>query len=725
MTRLTDFSLQFISQYPWVVALAGILLIALCWWVYRRTTPSLATFMRMLLFGMRTLAVLIIIALLMQPILGFTRQSERKPQVAVLLDRSGSMQREEGGKSRKSRMDSLLSSETFSTLVSRSDLSRLYFGSNSSANESDIESASTALGDALKGVKQQEQRPDYLLLLTDGRSNSGDDPLAASEQLPPVLAVNLSLEESFVDLWIEQAQTNPVGFLNQPLRVNIRLGNQGVALAGTALPIKLSMRDGRRSLGEITLSIDNNSGQYIDTQLTVTPTELGRRLWEIEVSTVKGEVTALNNRKSLPVTVLKSRLSVLLVTSRLDHEIGFIRRTLLQQDKYEVVTNFTGQRSGNLGKNNVPTAEWSRFDAVIVHDPTPSELARYQESLVQLTSTKSTGLWIILGSRFGMETVPTTLRSFLPAYPSGTRARILSQESSGDPVESQLFHPTVRLAEFRSDIRKRWSELPPFQQIVLCDSLQQKSVVTLNTDASRGLVAPLFVTKRLGMGKLLQTNAQPFWRFDFARTNLGQINEDYERFLFGIIDWLTLPEEGEPIRFTPEKDLFTRGEAVRFRGTAYDPGFRPLEQIGGRVVLTPVDTSGTAEIDQPIVANADGSLQLSFQSVPPGDFRYRASIEQEGASLKNFSGTIRVESFSAEEYDQSGNPKLLAAIAQKSSGVALSAAEFSKILDAIPDRRITESSSGEFALWGKNWPLFLILGLLAAEWIGRKLLNLL
>ena len=64
---------------------------------------------------------------LLEPVISYTREFERQPKMALLLDESLSMDKTEQEKSRRSRRDSLLSSKDFDQFQKNVDLTTYHF----------------------------------------------------------------------------------------------------------------------------------------------------------------------------------------------------------------------------------------------------------------------------------------------------------------------------------------------------------------------------------------------------------------------------------------------------------------------------------------------------------------------------------------------------------------------------------------------------------------------
>ena len=192
----------------------------------------------------------------------------------------------------------------------------------------------------------------------------------------------------------------------------------------------------------------------------------------------------------------------------------------------------------------------------------------------------------------------------------------------------------------------------------------------------------------------------------------------YSAFIEGVVKWLTVREDFDPIRITPDKEVFARGETVLFHGFAFDLGFRPIPGVNGTVRLE--KKAGVDTVVTDLVGIGDGKYTARFFNVPPGKYHYTAAFEKEGRILKRSEGNILVEPFSLEEFDQSGNPATLTALAKLSGGDYFSFEDFDKVMESIDPSPVAVKTKGELVVWNKLWLMLVIIGALSGEWLLRK-----
>ena len=719
MFGLSDFTIHFLTAFPILVSLALVALLALAVYLYFRTNPPLPRFWRVLLGALRVIAILSLLAVLLEPVINYEREFERPRRLSVLLDRSQSMERVESNLSRHARLDSLLSSETYARMRQAASVTPFYFAGNVAPEQDKVEPDRTALGDVLHSLKsgQMTEPADGWLVFSDGRSNSGRSVTEAAGSLGiPTTTIDMASSAEAFDVAIDGVDYNNVMFVGQPTEIKVKLSWKNAS--GKSVRLALTGGDGATPTSDFPISEPSGKG---DVTIKYVPGQPGQRLLKLNLSPLEGEESDQNNSRTVSVKVLKSRLQVLLVTARPDYEIGFLRRELLKSDHYSVDLCATGPRAGNLSKR-FPSAqtELNRYDLVVLEDPDPSAFESAQSALKSYLSDKGGAIWVLLGEQFAARGPVKWFNELLP-FAQTNRRSIEYVDFNGEPDENNLFHPSVSLADSRTGIREAWNNLPPFKTLVRCDAVDPTAtqLVYAAIPSLPSARTPILGYKRFGPGKLLASAAGPYWSWGFQNVGFGGSDSSYAGFINGTVRWLTTRDDFDPIRISPEKEVFSRGEPVRFDAYAYDQGYRPIPGVSGDVTLK--NREGGAEFEADLITHAEGKLDASFERIPPGQYGYTATLSRDGQQLKKSEGTIAVEQFSLEEYDQSGDPATLASLARLTGGSSWSYRQFSEAVSAMNLAPVRESTSGEIVLWSKFWLLLLFVLSLSAEWLIRKI----
>ncbi len=420
------------------------------------------------------------------------------------------------------------------------------------------------------------------------------------------------------------------------------------------------------------------------------------------------------------MTVLKSRMKVLLVADHLDEEYAFLNRFLSNSESVEL-TPVVFKKGGGYLEGSFPSeqAELNRYDMIILYNININSLKSKDKLIGSFLSDKGGGMFVLLGDNYLKASFPRWLDKYLPFVETRKNSRILNIKFNGQPAENELFHPAVRISDSRQGIREAWQNLPSFEALVPLDSITPNSVILATANLSGQQTAfPILGYRRFGAGKVLATSAIPYWHWAFFDYGFGGDDREYRQFLDGIVNWLSIKEESDPITISPDKTIYTRGEKVGFNASVFDLGFRPILGASGYVALIG-DKDKDTTIAQ-FVESGDGLYRADFDIIPPGRYKYVGRVDKEGKSLKESSGQIVVEAYSIEEYQRRPDFGLLADLSRKTGGDFYTLANVDSLYSAINTKPVAESVQKEIIIWNKLWLLLLFILALSAEWFLRK-----
>ncbi len=719
MIGINNISVEFLSDTIWLNIVAGLILLTLAFFLYLRTNPPIPKYLKAIFISLRVIAILALLCALFEPILSYEQSFSRKPRIALLLDESKSIDKVENELSRRARRDSLFSSSAFEFITDRADVVTYYFGENISEDVSKVKTDATSLADAVMyvGSHQIESEFDYQILFSDGNSNTGRQVDAITSLLKTKThSVDLSLGGKRYDLSVVEIDYNPVMFSERTTEIKLKVKWEN----SESQTIPIQLMDSNRVVAQSTFSINQSEG-FGEIVLTYRPSESGQKILTLKVATTETEENKSNNTKSFSVKVLKSKLEILLLSENPDYELSFLKKRLEKSDKYNIELRLLGRKSGNLS-GLIPSrqSELNKYDLIIIHDVSPALLSSRQELFDSYLQDKGGSIWFLLGENYAASEISPWFNSLLP-FSQTQKSHVLYRSFHAEPSEGNLYHPSIRIAENQTAIRQGWAELPPFEQIVRCESvLPQATILAFASGLinQNGNQIPIIGFVRNGPGKVLAVAAQPFWNFGFLSIGFGESDEAYTSFIEGSVDWLTVSDDLEPIRIFPQKSIFTRGEVVQFDGFAFDLGYRPIKNVTGTVVLKGSENN-LYQADLLMVD--DGKYKAILQNIKPDRYTYQAVFVKDGRTLKDVTGQIEVGEFSLEEFNRDGDSQNLKMIASIAGGTYTTATDFEKLVQTIELQPIEVIKKTEVNLWDKLLLLILFISALSLEWLIRKL----
>ncbi len=165
------------------------------------------------------------------------------------------------------------------------------------------------------------------------------------------------------------------------------------------------------------------------------------------------------------------------------------------------------------------------------------------------------------------------------------------------------------------------------------------------------------------------------------------------------------------------------GQPVAVRARLYDARLQPL--VTESVPLTIVDTEGrTISIPDRLNADGRGAGQYVNSFRPPRSGRYRISVPVPESS-DVLQATLDVVLPNLESQNPTQNAELLTTLTKDTQGRYLALSELSALPSLLPDQSLPVVVDEQLrTLWDRKWMLFVMIGLLAMEWILRRVWRL-
>ena len=272
----------------------------------------------------RALALIALLGLLSNPQI---RQAERAPleDIAIVLVDESASQSLDGRRDIASRARERLE-ETIGSLANVETRVVSYGGDDETRS---IEALQSALADTPRA------RLGAVVMVTDGQSSDADDVAGISDIDAPV-HIFLTGRNNEKDRKITLTNAPRYGIVRQWVRISFRIddvtvNNEPLDASGQAL-VTL------RVDGEVALSQPVPIGEEVGFNAPLT--RPGRTVVELEVEGLDGELTDRNNIAVLPITAIRDRLRVLLISGE-PHPGERVWRNLLKSDPAVDLVHFT------------------------------------------------------------------------------------------------------------------------------------------------------------------------------------------------------------------------------------------------------------------------------------------------------------------------------------------------------------------------------------------------
>lgn len=718
---------------PWpIVAIVSAAVVLLTLWAYRKKLRSTAGRWRYIAVALRMTALLMCLLAMFRPSLLLLQKVKQTAAVIFLTDTSQSMSLggEAGGQTRLAAAQRALH-EGMKTiegmgpdLVARSLVFDADVREPKPEDPLEAKGRQTALGLALEEAMKRFGAGKILriVVLSDGASNSGSDPLFVSttlrDQHIPVDTVGFGSESAGSenrDVAVRDLEAGPIVYAKTQLDVFGRLDVRGYP--GETLEVELRAEGVAEPVSRARVKVPPNATELNLRGLKWKPETPGETKITLAVKPMRGELLLSNNESSTYVTVLKGGISALYLQGPSSPwEKKFLARALDASDKIQLTLQVYFQPAGpELDAELQP----GKYDVIILGDLPASFLSAAQKRLIaDAVRVRGVGLMMLGGlASFGSGGwAGSEIADLLPV-------EIHSGDGQIEPPAGLKVVPNplgldsyvMRLASSRAENQALWESLPP---IGGANRLEAKLAARLWATSPQG--DPLIVALEVGKGRSLAFAGETWhWARDLEKdtSRIAHLN-----FWRNAILWLAHKEdEGEnQVRLVLDRRRVALGQKLDISATASDGKGQPIEDVDFKAVLSRPDTAGSEETI-PFNRQAEAARGSYLATGEPGEYKVEVTATRGDETIGTASARFLVYDDDRELRRTAADLALLRAISQESDGEFLAPEQLNEHLKNLDKEVVTDyETQSEVRLWD-NWPyLLLFTMLLTAEWWLRK-----
>jgi hypothetical protein len=713
---LSDLRLS-LSQSPWFYLLFALLGIGAAYVVYRYTLPPVPKFRKTVLWTLRAAALALLILLLFEPVLNFIRHLSKPPVVALLVDRSASMAIQGSKEDREASLRSFLAGNALRDLARRSNLRVYAFADSSSEIPRDSLAvlALNGIGTDISGswsAVQKSLAGENLaagIVVSDGEYNVGENPVrTASLSSVPLYAVGIGDTTSRTDAVIAEMLTNDIAYVGSKVPLDVRVRGHGLAAKSATLHLigARGVELGRQSIrftsddAEVSVPFSFEAAEAGDLHLTAV------------LDSVPGEVLTGNNRRSVIVRVLENKTRVALFAGAPSADLEILRQTL-ETDTNLAVGAFVEIAAGKFLHNiPEPSAEdLSRMRLIVLCDyPTRSTSAGMLDKISRAAQEKRIPILFLAGPHLSTGRL-STLADVLPIQ---APKQTLSEESV--TLRGAASHAALT---GRSPLAAAWNELPPvfggvgnFTVPASVQVVAKLSRETLGINEDEPAVAIWDNGPRRGVAFLCWGTSR--WKLQLAgSTNAAAFYDDLMSRLRG---WLVAPAEEQRVKIRSTKKLYSGGERVRFIAQVYGADLSPRDDANLNINVT----SAARTESVPMRNRGNGRYEGDLNPWTEGEYRFSGTALAGNDTLGSDRGLFAVEAFNIELIDTRARFDVLRQMAAASKAGFAPAAQADTMLARLKFTPRDVPTRKEISLWNQGLIIWIIISLLALEWIIRK-----
>ncbi len=752
---------------------ASLLVVIIVWSAinYWRDGNTPSWWVKAPLLTLRALASACLLLILMEPVLTSTRTSEQRPTVVILADRSQSMS------FRDPRMPEALAKPFASATgadprsLSRTDQAAALLGDArlgaihrlgarhevrlyGFAEAAELTDAQKARADAAASIASLERGGDTtqigtairaalddnsgrpvagILLVTDGGSNEGDEPLGWARRARamgiPIFTVGIGDPTPTRDIEVTETLADRVVRKGNETHVYVGVSHRGYA--SSMITVTLS-RNGSTIATKAVRLTGNAAKQTVS--FAYTPRQTGDYRYTATVGRLAGETTGDNNSRTFLQQVVDKKLKVLYVEGLPRWEYRYLRNAILRDEQigfacFRTEVGDAPEAEGNLPVAAFPTDERQLFayDIVILGDVPRSRLKTTQlRALRRFVEDRGGSLVIIAGERhMPHEYAETHIEPVFPLIVRSSPDQVVMDEPfrwSRTPQGAQ--DALLRMAPDPREDERIWREMPGMLWMAGSDGPKPgATVLAVNPDrATASGPRPVVALQPFGAGRCLMVMTDSTWRW---RWRVG--DRHFYRFWGQVLRTMTPndnPGGNRLAQITVDRIEYRPGDRITITARLLDEFYRPSRapQLAGSLI-------GPAARGA-----APASRGLAFRPVPgsPGLYtaeavagaagEYRANLTHGGGTAASARFIVRQVSLEAQQPEM--DEATLRRLAALSGGRFLRAEELAGWISSLKPKPLTVRTTIETPLWNAPIGLMFALGLLSAEWVLRRRVGL-
>lgn len=778
----TSATLRFLSApEAWVTVLVILPLVAaVVWFIYSRERGRTSSRSRLFLGLLRGAILLLLVLILFQPVLMTSTERVLKQKLVFLVDDSSSMQerdpygdeehretlRKAAGladgenpaeKTRAELVKGVLENGVLEAAAERFDARIHAFDNtvrrNVSVDDLRSEGTSTRIGSALNRVYSElvGQPAAGVVLITDGQSNEGNDPVRTVSRLLdlqqiqiPLIAVGVGdpAQRKDVQVKIYKPNTGEEFLIGDQIPFTIEI--QATGYEDRALPLKVEIFDGNRRVATQNVSV-NGAGGTAKEVVFVKAEREGRRTFTAKVPVLAGEADDTDNVDSTVLRVIKKRIKVLYAEGYPRWEYRYLKNALVRDNENYAVhivlvsaeRDFVQEASPDLDPIFTFPQEAKdlfEYDVIILGDVNPENLAetpggvgKVLGNLAKFVSDVGGGLLMLSGEGWNPHSyVGTPLEKVLPIVP-GTRGQYADGfQRAFRPRRTALGEnePLLRVSKDPQENLMLWEDpVDGFPPVYWFSSVERAKpgarVLLVHPEAkNRFGPQPLFVSQFYGKGRSIFLGLDSLWRW---RKFFG--DRYFYQFYSQSIRYLAttkLYRGNKRYEIFTDKHRYDVGETIRLNAAVRDQDFNPSKEASQTIYWQGPRATRPQEIE--LTKVKDGEYESAMMASARG--RHTIWIkENRNVEARADEYTFEVDITPLEKAEPAMNSALLEELA--GLGNQLGSYELLHDLPSAIERleartvRIAEKTNTRDA-WDRWWLLCLVSLLLTVEWVYRK-----
>ncbi|MCK4307921.1 hypothetical protein KAW50_06840, partial [candidate division WOR-3 bacterium] len=365
---------------------------------------------------------------------------------------------------------------------------------------------------------------------------------------------------------------NKIIYTKDHIPIKLSLENMGYKQQN----IQILLKEKGRILQEKRALLPKNGMQSEIEFGIVTPRSAGTHFYEVNISTLPGEINEENNKRGFGIFALKSRIKVGWFGESPNWNFKFARLEFAQDHRIDFNWWIKIKEEKWLSRDGITNAPdfHTPYDVIILNN--------FEYPAIEKLVDKGTG--VILIGKVCKHISPLILDS-------GTK---------------ETKYP-IKVVDFDIFGRK---ELSPLKEIHKVRGIKGAAKVLCATSEGNPLIAKI----QYGDGIVVGMAAEDIWKWSFK----SEI-----KFWNKLIRLITIRKELSPL-FIEADQIYETGERIVFKAQAYTPNYKP--DPNSKITVKIISEQKTDIESIFLYSLGDGKYEGVIDFLPPGKYKYKASM---------------------------------------------------------------------------------------------------
>lgn len=637
-----------------------------------------------LLFGLRGLAIFLLLLLFINPTIERKEVSYKKPLLSVLVDNSRSIKFLE---KETSVMKIITDFNSNPALNDKFEVAMYQFGEELTVLDTlQFFENQTNIYEAIRGVDALDKgQIGAMVLLSDGNQTKGSlYPYVATTKNSYPVVIGDTLPQ--IDLQISQVNVNAYSYLGNTFPIEITALYEGDKSVSSQVVIEHK--------GKVIAKrkVSFTADKTVQLIRTVIPAqEEGIHYYKASIGSVKNEQNRKNNSKTVSVEVLNEQTKVLLLTSVMHPDIGALKKAIETNKQRSVSIHNVEEFTGNL----------SDFQLVLLYQPT----FEFASICKQIAKNKSS-YFVITGRH--------TDWNFLNQVQANYTKKYTNQKEEVGAIFNNGFltfgQKNINFESF-SPLEGVFGELVIQRKM---DALLYQNISGIDTEM------PLLATFENGNQKSAALFGEGIWKWratSFVNNNSFQ---EFDALLGNMVQYLA--SNTKRARLTLDyKKVYPANTSVVIAAYFVDKNYQFDPRAVLNLKLKNLDTDVTQNVPFSL---KNESFEAVLENVAPGNYQFFVRVK--GQKAKGM-GQFRITDYQIEEQFSRADHKNLRLLAKNTKGLVYHETSYKALInDLIADTRYaTIQDIRTVQKYLIEWKLLLFLTILifTLEWFIRKYLG--